>query len=1681
MEDNNKLITREFSRGIYQDGHSSQQPEGTIPFALNVINKDRKQTQFKSNEHSHRKLIKFPAKIAGKVHQDEYNRTFYLLRDGSIYYQDHDTEKEHFVARDSEFNCTWDVNDCERVDIIVYTKNSDTYIQWSANWVYYVVNISEMLNPARKAGLIKELTTPDCKTCNRNCNYFKVFKPKCPPKVTSKPYQTGGSLTSGAYFFSVRQVNRDGSKTTWSTPTTNPCYVYSESNITGEIANGRIELLINNLNCNYEQIEIAVIYQSSAATTVNLYGPVFFTGSTYTYTHISNAQTTPISLQEILIIDSQNYEGRYQTLYNNKMYYYGIRPHKEYNVQKIANKVKIKFFAEKYSLDVAKQYQITSLPRGESLSFGIWLNEEDGNQTYAGVIPCTVADIASTDESSSGATPEEPSADETGEENNTSSTGDSESPTISFSQAPILIRLRDRDKRLDTVQQPDHNDKLLLDIEQALVDSYDTEIKDLLDVLEPAIDPEQQGLGLGDTCPPQDFCDIPRDEDNTFAESKKQQKDADIARKNLETAEEIGVKWASLLSDLISDGSKTDIVKLFTPTTIKQVSQDIIKAVSNREDIYITPATYSVIKENDYEESERAPSSSEDVEAVDSTLGSTYESTYPGGEFAGYYDPICSPEEDTKYPCVVDCEGNPIFGSFAGTQVFNHQVPNETVIPTYKSHSIGVRSEATPDADEYDDGYIYAIGAEFSGIVIDFDEYYRVTGRRLCTETPYTIGMVKLSDHNKNILTKGFTFGGYVSSNQSKNYIYQNLGANSFERCDKYIDKGEKVRMDPGAPAATSSFLYGLDQSALQPFINTAETLTHYGLLNGVGFRHNLYAEGVLPQNKFLGRKIDITGTVQTVNLNKSTNTLITNTIGGIKYVKADSVPAPPVGGGTIPLMNRHQQDCLWIANSGLYSLTDKSFIGDVLDHAVPITNAKGYYSVISRKLDNQYGPVENRSYMPKLMGKSVTIRGLIGNRFISPYSFVKTSWVSDKVGDKFQIGNMVPGKADRCICDTPEDAISKSKYMWTQHPKSGDAADAKNWCGLHTVGGATGTESRKWVNAVNQTATESDMYYPGGLTTMFTAWGEWETNPWGVEIANELPKQRYNYIKPVYELGSQINGKKDWTNGYLDQMHIKRKQASTAERTLKILIDSIIPLLVSLFKLESLIGSDGALDLTGNIASVPVYVGIIAIFSKVLFTEDFIYELLGLPKCKQESEGGIDFNLEGFFTNWNRYSSVFNREMDIIARPQLITITGCNYTDLNHTINKIVISDQQVETSVVNGYTVVKPMSHITLSNDAGDLKDLFALNGKLYGHTTDGVYLLNEAQQDRTADILQIINGVENQLYPILIIGSNPEGLAGLKSKTHSTTTQIGKVFVDYDGEVIYIYTGSDMKPISLNGLYSFFKNNTKYCETTDCIDVHKNEYYAIGFDPTMQRVLITKGNGKYSWTLSYDPYRGEGGEWVSFHSYIPKDYLTTRNKYYHLTDDEVWLHDPRDHDDSYGNFFGQQYPTIWDVKHTFPQSAQYASHLIGSDVEVHDKSKTLYNRDITFDEIAFWNDRQSGGKHKLDPVKVIDHNSARTKLIDNYSVIPISKSRSNWKVNEFYDYTANTESELIKYENDCGYYYEPVNYTITDAVIKQNSKQRRLAGNWYVTRLIWDNTKKFTKIYLKYLTLNIDFKNE
>ena len=101
--------------------------------------------------------------------------------------------------------------------------------------------------------------------------------------------------------------------------------------------------------------------------------------------------------------------------------------------------------------------------------------------------------------------------------------------------------------------------------------------------------------------------------------------------------------------------------------------------------------------------------------------------------------------------------------------------------------------------------------------------------------------------------------------------------------------------------------------------------------------------------------------------------------------------------------------------------------------------------------------------------------------------------------------------------------------------------------------------------------------------------------------------------------------------------------------------------------------------------------------------------------------------------------------------------------------------------------------------------------------------------------------------------------------------------------------MFNGRSVEPLSKDkGVATLFKNYTKYCEPKACRDEYTGQHYTLGIDPRFHRLLITKSDDKKSWTISYDLL---DNYFVSFHSYIPRKYLFTREDMYALYDNKLY----------------------------------------------------------------------------------------------------------------------------------------------------------------------------------------------
>ncbi len=567
----------------------------------------------------------------------------------------------------------------------------------------------------------------------------------------------------------------------------------------------------------------------------------------------------------------------------------------------------------------------------------------------------------------------------------------------------------------------------------------------------------------------------------------------------------------------------------------------------------------------------------------------------------------------------------------------------------------------------------------------------------------------------------------------------------------------------------------------------------------------------------------------------------------------------------------------------------------------------------------------------------------------------------------------------------------------------------------------------------------------------------ESELNPYLPEIGNRLDEQRYGFLRTQYTIHS---GQSAWEDTYLAQAYDRREQPSVAERIAKILIRSLVNIIVPAFKFGELLTSNPTEDLLGQIASLGGFVALMLLFSKVLFTDEFINEIIGIGGCKIDDEGGIQIDLQAFFINYNKHSLVFSQPRDLRMFQALTEehICGCNNKGYT---NHIWVSDTQIDTSPIDAYKIVRPNNYEIIPQSSGKVIDLYILNGALFAHTTDAIYNLLSPQTEIKTNTFDLIVG-QKRIAPKLFVGSNPEGYAGIANSDHTLDCALGHFFIDYEAGILYHQT-NNITPISFQGVDTFFRANTKFINKEDGCSY----YYTLGYDPKLQRVLITKSDGTQSWTLSYDPI---ASQFVSFHSYIPTHYAFTRDKVYHINNQTINLHDELSY--TYCNFNGKDYESYIDVTHTNNnENFNYGSHVVYSDAQVISKDSILYNQDETFIKIAFWNARQTAGVHTLYP-RLIKEKHLDNTSEDKYGVIPAQLADNTWKINKLYDYTEDAKKPMTEIEK-CRIFVEPTNYFNLEVLKIQNAKNRRLVGDWFITRLWFNNN---LKLYLQYIVLHV-----
>ena len=1629
--------------GLNLDSPLFRFPNDSWRFALNAVVKNRHGRSFGIGpEHSTEETEALEDNV-GSLYLGHLNSTLIFKSNQDIILFSHETRKIQKVFNPSEFNCNFNLGNCEYHDITFQTI-TDTIIYFSSKDVYYSFNLDEMLNPKRKEGLKKSLA---CEGCITGCDYFKIFLPSCGIKINAARQKgAGGSLASGTIMFVGRYITRNGSWTNWGT-FSNMVNISSPHNIPGETSRDSVLLKISGLDCKYNTLELAVVEVIAGVPKAKILNRINYKGKKLSYVYSGKEVGTDISTEELMLTDHTNIKGRYLFNKDSVMYYYGIKPIPEYNVQKIANGVRTSIVEYQVPYSVVKKYDLKSLMGGETYALGLWLNRDDGTTTYAGTIPATPVGNTVSDAANDAVSDAAGGSAKSGDSKTTLSKGRSIENT-----------------RSDTFQERSSSGS---DGDpQSVIASWVTEVEAICESLKPGCENLSGNMFNEDgsiNCDCGDAVDI-------YCQSEQQKKHAELCYEDIK-------KLDTLLNDImdqLSDYGIDEVDVDFSPDKIKESAERIIDSVKKRERLVRTESSYTTTYSGVTYPSATAKSKR------DTTYGDNYHDADGDEDFdisyykIAEYNTIPKEEANQLYPCYTDCNGDYIYGDLAGKPVVHHKVINRSQSPHFVSTSHGVKGKFNSE-DPTEDLYVNLLSFKFENIVLPSEEQL---GFKLCENNPYTIGIVPITEANKTVQYKAVAFPTMKITNGGKSYDTPRHGAASIDEISRYHNgAGEHTRL-ANLGHGESHTLFSLDALVKNEPISATRIRSEL-MLGGIGERFGLYAAGKEPEDSIKGVRLDNRGARQHVYLSKSSSSAGVGSIDFIVDIPSNSVIAPPPG-GRVPLNNLDGQACTWAKSSALLKFTDSSFTSDVLNYNVPIPDAKGQYVSVENDIQNQYGSVDSLTYKPVLWGKGSSVEGLVGDVYVGLVTFVKTSFVSDKVGssaNKFNIPAQVPIKKQRrCVCDSPEDILLEEAgmYVWTELPEEGNAADAKNWAGGHTIVNA---RTKPYTEAVGQKPI-SGYYFPKSQKTAITVTLESYVCPWLLEKGSTIEQQVLQDLSAPYTLdsgNSADNENAGWEQSYLNkQLYFEHKQPSTYRKLVKAFIRILIISILPAWGATELFDVESATDVVGTLVKSPMLYAMWYQLKNQLLTNANLDKLLGLPVCKTDDRGGETLGLRGFFNTYFQYnidySKVFNFKW-IEGIPQ-------DFTDCKKDRSNIIyVSDKQSDWVSYDALKHVRPGNRIMIPTELGDLTNLFTTRGNFYAHTTDHIIPLQYNKAFVPTSLGEIQMGSGDILKSLEPLGSGiQEGFAGLKHKWLSKSTYLGELFIDIDSARIYLFDGQ-LNILSGN-IDTFLKEHLDFCKTYDCkFERLKGvPHFDFAVDYDLDRILITKVEGDKtakdlkgsSWTLSWDI---ESKNFISFHSYTPDHYFYDRNTLFSLEDGKIWQHNKLD---SFRKIYGEYHPYIIEFVKLNPVVDQKGGGMTENaktqNISVNVESNKYTGRNVVrdldsfFNKIAYYNSTQGSGIKSVEVVS--DDRGAFDSMIDEVrpkaGVIRFSKNDREFFTDYIKDFTkTGCGNTSVTKQEICDYTYDIDNSKFDNEVeTKKGLEGETLSDKFFVIRFIKDD---------------------
>ena len=1682
-------IVNTFERGMAQDALETLQPKGTTRYVLNGVMSDRDARGYGlSTEEANKLVAEVGAEIVGTHYIESMNATALFIVGDIIALFDHTTHEVIDVAAAAEFGCEWGFNECEWITAIHKTMEpcSEVNLYWSVNCTYYSINLAEMLDKKRKSALIEAFQNKKAGNCEFNCDYFKLMKCVCTPKVVGVTKEGGGHGLFGGYIeVAVQLEDYAGNTTNWS-PFSKPIYIPTENNIPGELSNSAVEVHITDLDCRYNIANIAVRRVSNGVQTVELVESRNYNSNGLTFTYMGQRGKT-LDIAEVLIKRKTYIRGREIEQKDGRAWLYGIRQEKNPDMQRRVNEATLLFIATPIPPRISEKYNVLSLQRGENYMFGVVYNYCDG--THTNVFPLIPKGGCGTESPGIFGAITAPLTK--------SVFGDFERVKRKYGKQFVgqmessccgsggITSVSPSNFGSDSEEFPGNNKRSLtpeLDNWQTALDNWENSAK-CDDCSEPWCCEEVDG-----------GTQLIRDEDYSNCEGCEED-ELFIANDGpkIQTAIE---DHNDMMSSYGEDKMRNQI-DYGKSSEIRDSSANLLRDAVDNQAVDITVGKK---RKMDF-------GGGGAIEAIAARVVRTSNTT-PWGD--RYHDgrgntimdqALLSPIlmqpgvacTQSLYPDSINCHGEKIYGDFAGTPIRLFRTPTEDKCPLFGTDGKGkhVPSKNTPAEDPIYDKIPINIGIEVRGVPLpDGDEEEsRWFPKPLCKNNPYTIVMVERDYINSTVQANGlFTsmFGGNVGG---KAHAIPRHGLCSREIVDRHIyeDDGTTLGSREGFEGGGTERMYnfhGLDTNVAKVSLSGNKVRVS-GQFRGTGERYGLYAKGREPHDRLNGQRIDQRGARQYINLySRNQNPSLIN-MEGASYLEADSVLS---GGNGLPLpvCNLSRESSVVVALSGSLPgrQSDNSFIMDGYNHEATIESAHGWYGSIVKDLPNQYGNIPGMKFIDtgiRAVGWNSNVRGLTGDVFIGPYTIRRTGFVSNKIGTQYimsNAGQLCPGVRDRkTICESPHTTVVEDfglGHFTTNLPRSGDGCDPRNW-----ANGYRGEANRPltWQEAINGSRV-SDIYYPKLQKTLVTFMVESRVNPWKRASGQVDQKSIGRYFYPKLNgdyLDSDTISQHPWEESYLNRFYYEVRQPSRAQLVKKFfyksLLNIILPSLIGTLAFTS--GVDPA-SLVGFGLFGPALLAYWEFMKDLIMRDDYIDEMIGMPSCRTDAQGGETINnIVNFEDNWHDYNFDYSEVGRVnIYQPMPLNYNTCECDDCEEnkeTTNEIFYSNKQIIGSQIDSYRVFHAFSYLDIPAEAGKLTKLNSFAGNFYAHTTDGLFIIKyNAVTTQVSQGIALLGGNEMVIEPVRYLEGLQQGFAGLKDPNSLINTNFGTLWIDQESAEVIMFSGK--QPIILNGsMDTFFKKHLPFCKKGDCHDERTSTYYLMGYDPRYRRVLLTKVDGEDKYTMSFIPMGEESPAiWVSFHSYTPKAYTWDRYNLFSIEKGgKIYLHNIKD---EYLKYSGKNYPFVVDFSTTLDGREWFMYK--GTEIHTHASRGDIHGIDETFDYVSLRNFTQGSGTMRL---KMLGDNPGTNERMSEHiredGTIPMTVVRRKYFFNKVFDNTkegCGDKPTLIW--DECNHKWE-VNESIYECAPpnKQSFKQRNFQDEFINYRFTYNGGDNKTNLKL------------